>query len=175
MIARRTRVLLLLLGVTAALTTAGVAAGEALGRLAEARAEAVRLEARLGRLREEVARAAGVAAERDAVRAEVAARGARRYGAGTMNPYAFATLAKARLSSLGVSVLRYQVVEGGTHPSVDFTATGSVRSFVAFLRGIAEDGKLWIVPSLEIEIHSTGGSADARLRIGYASDNAAGR
>jgi len=175
MIARRTRVLLLLLGVTAALTAAGVAAGEALGRLAEARAEAGRLEARLGRLREEVARAAGAAAERDAIRAEVEARAARRYAAGTMNPYAFATLAKTRLSSLGVTVLRYQVVESGTHPGVDVAATGRVRSFVEFLRWSSEDGKLWIVPSLEIEVHPADGSVDARLRIGYAADDGAGR
>jgi hypothetical protein len=175
MVVRRTRVLLILLGVTAALTATGMAAGEALGRIAEARAEAERLEARIGRLREEAAGAARVGVDRDAIRAEVEARAARRYAAGTMNPYAFAMLAKARLSSLGVSVLRYQVVEGGTCPGVDFTATGSVRSFIAFLRGISEDGKLWIVPSLEIEVHPEGGSADARLRIGYATDDGAGR
>jgi hypothetical protein len=173
--ASRTRTLLLLLAGAAALTASAVAAAEALGRLAAARADAVRLEARVDRLREEVAGAAGAAAERDALRAEVAALAARRYDAGTMNPYAFATLVKARLSSLGVSVLRYQVVDGGANPCVEVEAAGSVRSLVAFLYAVCLDEKLWVVPSLTLAVRPGDGSADAQLRIGYAIFDAAGR
>ena len=127
MAGNRTRTLLLLLAGAAALVAASAVVVEALGNLAAARADAVRLEVRIARLREEVAGAAGAMAERDALRAEVAALAARRYDAGTMNPYAFATLVKARLSSLGVAVRRYRVVEGGTDPCVEVEAAGSVR------------------------------------------------
>jgi hypothetical protein len=165
----------MVLAAAAALASSVVAAGEALGRLAAARADAARLEARVDRLREEAGDAAGAAAERDALRAEVAALAARRYDAGTMNPFAFATLVKARLSSLGVMVLRYQVVEGGANPGVEVEAAGSVGSLVAFLHAVCRDEARWVVPSLTLAVRPGDGSADAQLRIGYAVVDAAGR
>lgn len=171
----RTRTLWWLLAATAALTTSAVASVEALGTFAAARADAVRLEARVDLLREEAAGAVGAAAERDALRAEVAALAARRYDAGTMNPYAFATLVKARLSSLGVSVLRYKVVDEGANPCVEVEAAGSVRSLVAFLNAVSRNEKLWVVPSLTLSVRPADGTADVQLRIGYALVDAAGR
>jgi hypothetical protein len=173
--ASRTRTLLLLLAGAAALTASVVAAGEALGKLAAARADVERLEARFDRLREDIAGAAGAETERDALRTEVAALAARRYDAGAMNPYAFATLVKARLSSLGVAVRRYQVVDGGANPCVEVEAAGSVRSLVAFLHAVSRDEKLWVVPSFTLAVSPEDGSADAQFRIGYAMVDAADR
>jgi hypothetical protein len=175
MVARRTRVLLALLASAAGVVVCGIVASEGLGRLAAARADVARHEARIARLHDAQPEGGVGPGARDALAAEIAARRARRYGPGEMNPYSFGTLVKGSLSSLGISVLRYQVVEVGGAPYVEFTATGSARSFIEFLRDISQNGKAWIIPSLSLTMREGTERADAIIRVGYATADATGR
>jgi hypothetical protein len=72
-------------------------------------------------------------------------------------------------------VLRYQVVEVKGAPYVEFTASGSARSFVIFLRDISDDGTAWTIPSMSLKIREGTDVADAAFRIGYATADATGR
>jgi len=175
MAADRMRVLLALLAAAAAASGIAVAAGEGFGRLAAARAAAARQEARIERLRGAAAGGSVGPGAREEIAGQIAARRARLYEPGEMNPYSFGTIVKDRLSSLGISVLRYQVVEVGGAPFVEFTASGSVRSFVLFLRDVARNAKAWSVPSLALTMREGTDRADARFRIGYATRAAADR
>jgi len=175
MIDRRQRVLLLLLAAVAGIAASGIAVSEGVGRLTAARADAARYEARIARLRESVPAAVGGARAREALADEIAARRARLYGPDEMNPYSFGTLVKSTLSSLGISVLRYQVVEVKGAPYVEFTASGSARSFVIFLRGVSDYGKAWTIPSMSLTLREGIDVADALFRIGYATADATGR
>jgi hypothetical protein len=172
---RRMRVLLVLLAAAAGVVASGIALSEGLGRLAAARADAARHEARIAKLQESLPGAVDGAGAREALTEEIAARRARFYGPDEMNPYAFGTLVKGALSSLGISVLRYQVVEVKGAPYVEFTASGSARSFVIFLRDVSDYGKVWTIPAMSLTLREGTDSADALFRIGYATADAAGR
>jgi hypothetical protein len=172
---RRQRVLLLLLAAAAGIAASGIAVSEGIGRLTAARADAARYEARIVKLRESAPTGVGDAGAREALADEIAARRARLYGPDEMNPYSFGTLIKSTLSSLGISVLRYQVVEVKGAPYVEFTASGSARSFVIFLRDISDDGTAWTIPSMSLKIREGTDVADAAFRIGYATADATGR
>jgi hypothetical protein len=175
MVDRRMRVLLALLA--AAVGTAGVAlaAGEALGRLAAARASADRSEDRIELLRT-AARDGDVGpGVREEIAADIAERRARFYRSDDMNPYSFGNLVKDRLSSLGISVLRYQVVEVEGVPLVEFTASGSARSFVAFFREVSRSAKAWTVPTVSLTMREGTEVTDAFIRVGYVADDATSR
>ncbi|OHD68457.1 MAG: hypothetical protein A2177_03500 [Spirochaetes bacterium RBG_13_68_11] len=175
MVDRRQRVLLLILAAAAGISASGIAVSEGVGRLAAARADAVRYEARIARLRESVPTAVVGAGAREVLADEIAARRARLYGPDEMNPYSFGTLVKSTLSSRGISVLRYQVVEVKGAPYVEFTASGSARSFVSFLRDVSDYGKAWSIPSMSLTLREGTDSADMVFRIGYATADATGR
>jgi hypothetical protein len=175
MAASRTRTLLAALALALVLAGSAITAVEGVGRLTAARAAGRRLEARIERL-EEAQPGADVGADaREALAEEIAARAGRFYAADEMNPYGFGTLIKERLSSLGISVLRYQVVEATGAPVVEFAAYGDVRAFVAFLRGVSECEKVWVIPSLSLTLREGSETADAVFRIGYATVGATGR
>jgi hypothetical protein len=175
MVARRQRALLLLLAAAVGITAIGIAVSEGVGRLAAARADAARYEARIARLRESVPAPGGGAGVREALAGEIAAVRARLYRPDEMNPWSFGALVKGTLSSLGISVLRYQVVEVKGAPYVEFTASGSVRSFVVFLRDVSGNGRAWAIPSLSLTLREGTDAADAAFRIGYATSDATGR
>jgi len=173
MAGRRLRALLALLACAVAVAGVAIAAGEGFGRLAAARAAASSLEARIERLRQAAPPEGEGAAARERIAAEITAIRARLYASGETNPYTFGTLVKNRLASLGISVLRYQVVEAGDAPLVEFTASGSVRSFIEFLRETSRSAKAWTVPSLALSMREGTDRADATFRIGYAIDGSA--
>jgi hypothetical protein len=175
MVDRRMRVLLLLLAAAAGLAASGIAVSEGVGRLAAARADAARQEARIARLRYSLPNAVGGAGAREALTEQIAARRDRFYGPDEMNLYSFGTLIRGKLSSLGISVLRYQVVEVKGTPYVEFTASGSARSFIIFLRYVSQQEKTWIIPSLSLSLGEGTDSTDALFRIGYATSDATGR
>ncbi|MCX7030486.1 MAG: hypothetical protein NTU62_10255 [Spirochaetes bacterium] len=175
MVDRRTRVLLLILVAAAGFVASGIALSEGVGRLVAARAAVTLHEARIAWLRDSLMRAEDGAEAREALTEEIAARGARFTTAEEMNPYSFGTLVKKKLFSLGISVLRYQVVEVKGAPYVEFTASGSARSFVIFLRDVSEYEKVWIIPSMSLTLREGTDSADAFIRIGYATADATDR
>jgi hypothetical protein len=175
MVDRKRRVLLLLLAAAAAIVASGIFVSEGAGRLTAARADAARYEARIAGLRGSLPTSAGGADAREALAEEIAARRARLYGPDEMNPWSFGALVKSTLSSLGVSVLRYQVVVVKGTPYVEFTANGSARAFVTFLRGVSDNGKAWIIPSMSLTLREGTDSADAVFRIGYATVEATDR
>jgi hypothetical protein len=175
MIGRTMRVLLVLLAAAVGLAAGGIVAGEGFGRLAAARTDAARLEARIVRLRDAAVGGSAGSGARAALTAEIAARRARLYDPDEMNPYSFGTLVKGRLSSLGISVLRYQVVEVGGAPFVEFAASGGVRSFIVFLRDVSRNEKAWFIPSLSLTMREGTDRADAIIKVGYATAGAAGR
>jgi hypothetical protein len=175
MVARRMRVLLVLLAVAVGAAAVVVTAGEAFGRLAAARASASRSADRIELLRTAAREGTVGPGVREELEAEIAARRARLYRRDDMNPYAFGRLVKGRLSSLDISVLRYEVVEVEDAPVVDFSASGSARSFIAFFREISRSEKAWAVPTMILTMREGTDRADAFIRVGYATDDATGR
>lgn len=173
MVARRLRALLVLLASAVAVVGVAIAAGEGFGRLAAAREAGSSLEARIERLRRAASTEGAVAAARERIAAEVAAKRARLYASGEMNPYSFADLVKNRLASLGISVLRYRVVEADEAPVVEFIASGGIRSFIEFFREASRSAKAWTVSSLALSMREGSDRADATFRIGYAIDGSA--
>jgi hypothetical protein len=166
--AARARLLLSLLAGAVAAAAALLLAGEALGRLAAARAAAGRLEERLVGLRGEAASLGRLAVQRDALRATVGGRLARRYAPGEITPYGFAAIVTAALAEQGIVVGRYQVVEAAGGAFVDVTATGGAGAFAEFLRSVPSRAKLWTLPSLTLKLRPADGTLEAGMRIACA-------
>jgi hypothetical protein len=165
---RKTRILLSLLGAAVALVLAGAVLNMGSERLADAKAAAERYEMRIAKLRRSFPSAQDVNATRDVLKKEIAATESRYYSADEMNAYSFGTIVKRKLSSLEINVLRYQVVDVKGTSYVEFSASGSARSFVTFLRNVSESEKLWPIPSMSMTLREGSSIVDVVLRIGYA-------
>ncbi len=166
--ADRRTVVLALLAAAVVVVAAGITAGWGLERLADARLSATRSEERIGRIRKTLPTAADVDAARTALRSEIDAASSRFYAAEEMNPYLFGTIVKQKLSAMGISVQRYQVVDVKGTSYVEYSATGSARSIVTFLRDVSSSAKLWTIPAMSLTFHEGSDKVDAVVRIGYA-------
>jgi hypothetical protein len=91
----------------------------------------------------------------------------RYYSPSEMNRYSFGTLIKKRLGSLGLTVVRYQVIELKEANSLEFSVFGPVGSLVQFFKAVSESERCWAITSLVITMREGTASADAVFRIGY--------
>jgi hypothetical protein len=110
--------------------------------------------------------------ERDALRKDVQQRGARFYAKDETDPYAFGAVIRKELASLGISVLRYQVIDVKGASYLEFSVSGSARSFVQFLRAVSQAPKVWSIPSMTLSVEEGSGMVNVDFRIGYAIGNA---
>ncbi len=165
---RRTTVLLSLLVVAVVVVAAGIAVSWGLERLADARLAASVAEQRIARIRRSLPSAADVNGARAALRAEIDAAFSRFYSPDEMNPYLFGTIVKQKLSGLGIHVQRYQVIDVKGTSYVEYSATGSARSFVTFLRDVSSSAKLWTIPAMSLTFHEGSDTVEAVVRVGYA-------
>jgi len=165
---RRTATLRGLLGAAVIVVAAGFAVSLGLERLTEARQAAALAEARIARIRGSLPSATDLNATRDALRARIDIEAGRFYQADEMNPYLFGTIVKQKLSSLGIAVQRYQVVDVKGTSYIEYSATGSARGFITFLRDVSTSPKLWTIPSLSLTFRQGSDTVEAVVRIGYA-------
>ncbi len=167
MLASSTRRLLIILCAVAAVAVVGVTLQLGLERLAAARAGIVLHEEQVHALQESLPSMADIVRQRDALKAEVDRRTARFYAKGETDPYAFGTLIRRKLASLGITVQRYQLVDVKGASYMEFSATGPARAFVLFLRDVSQAPRLWSLPSLTLTVREATDTVDAVFRIGY--------
>jgi hypothetical protein len=165
---RKTKVLLSLLAAALAIVAVGIVLSTGLERLVDARAAAERYEMRIAKLRKFLPTSLDLNASRDALRKEIAATESRFYSVDEMNPYSFGAVVKRKITSLGINVQRYQVIDVKGTSYVEFSAYGKARSFVTFLRDVSESEKMWTIPSMSMTLREGSDIVDAVLRIGYA-------
>jgi hypothetical protein len=167
MLAKRERFLLAVLGGIVALCALVIAFMLGLERLNEPRRKAAQYESQIAKLSGSLPSEEEIALQRDALKAELADRTARFYKPDELNPYSFGTLITKKLSSHGITVVRYQVVEVSRRSFLEFTVSGAVRSLILFLKEVSESEKYWTIPSLTLTIREGTLTADAVFRIGY--------
>jgi len=163
----REKRLLAVLAASAALAVLAVAVNLGMERLQAAESQSEKLRSGLARLGKELPSEAEAVSRVEVLKGDLAALRSRFYAAGEMNPYSFGTLVKDRLTSLGMTVVRYQVVEVQGRKDLEFSVTGSVRSLVLFLKDVSEADRDSSIPSLTVTVREGTGVADAVFRIGY--------
>jgi hypothetical protein len=84
-----------------------------------------------------------------------------------MDPYSFGTGVRKKLASLGMHVVRYQVLEIKGRDTLEFSVSGPARALVLFLKEVSESKKYWSISLLKVSIHAGTAAVDAVLRIGY--------
>jgi hypothetical protein len=164
---RKERRLLALLTATAVLAAVAVSVSLGMERMQAARSQTEKLRAGVAGLEKALPSEAGTASRSEGLEADLAALKSRFYAAGDMNPYSFGTLVKDRLTALGMSVVRYQVVDVQDRKGLEFSVTGPVRSLVLFLRGVSDAPKYSSIPSLTVTVREGTDVVDAVFRIGY--------
>ena len=168
MVDRRTVTLLWLLGTAVAVVAVAFGVSLGLERLRDAHQTAARAGERITRTQGSLPSATDLLAARDALRAQIDSESGRFYRAGEMNPYLFGTIVKQKLSSLGLAVQRYQVVDVKGTSYVEYSATGSARAFVTFLRDVSTSPRLWTISSMSVTFRQGSEVVEAVMRIGYA-------
>jgi hypothetical protein len=163
----RERRLLALLAATVAAAVLAVALGLGMERLRAARDQAEKLRAVISKLEAALPSGEEEASRVDGLEADLAAAKSRFYAPVEMSPYAFGTLVKNTLVSLGMTVIRYQVVDFEGRKDLEFSVSGPVRSLVLFLEGVSEAEKLSSIPSLAMTVREGTDVVDAVFRIGY--------
>ena len=168
------RRLLVVLACAAALSTAAVSFDLGFQRLRGARAATALWEARVRKLQQSLPAESRMTAARDMLEKDLAERAAYFYAAGEINPWSFGAAVKGRLSALGMTVVRYQVIDLKGRSWLEFSVTGSARAFILFLRDVSRGQKYWSIPSLSLTIREGTGTIDAFFRIGYEVINSNG-
>jgi hypothetical protein len=168
MIDRRLKVLLILLGGSIAIAACAITLSFGLDRLAEARANVDRYEDRIARLRRAAVESSGAPESIDSLQREIADLRARFYGSDDMNPYLFGTIVKQKLAARGMEVSRYQVIDIQGSTVIEFSVSGSIRSFLGFLRDVSQADKVWNMPFMTCGIREGTERVDAVFRIRYA-------
>ena len=158
-----------------ALAAAGLLLDAAVSRIGTARSRIASREEAIALLCRARPPVAELTASRDAARADAAALRSRFYRAGEISPYAFGAAVKALLAGSGLSVERYEVAPIGGRTMAKFSASGAIADVLRFLRGVEDQGKLWSIDSLSIDLRPGSGIADLTVRIGYEIDDGADR
>jgi hypothetical protein len=108
---------------------------------------------------------------RERLQGELAVMKTRFYGPGEMNPYSFGALIKKKLGSLGLAVVRYQVIEVKGVSSLEFSISGSINSIILLFKEVSESERYWTISSLALTMREDAVGADAVFRIGYEVRN----
>ncbi len=167
MLDSRMRRLLFLLAGAAAVAGIAVALSVGLDRLQAARQSIALHTGQIKRLQESLPGLDSVVRERDALKAEVDRISSRFYAPGETDPYAFGTTVRRKLTSLGITVQSYQLVDVKGQSYIEFTVTGSARAFVLFLRDVSQSPRAWSIPTLSLSVRQGTQVVDASFRIGY--------
>lgn len=169
MLAKREKQLLVVLIVVAALCAVGMGTALGVEALGTARERAAQYEEQVRRLSESLTSEASLSARRDLLKAELDRERAHFYSPGEMNPYLFGTLVRQKLSTHGIAVIRYQVVEEKSGNSVEFSVSGNIRSLVLFLKEVSDSTKYWTISSMTLNMSEGGSDFTAVFRIGYGT------
>lgn len=167
MLAKRERALLAALGAVAVLAVIAVCLFLGIERIATAQTRAAEYRKQIDKLSQSMPPEAEVVSLRDRLAAEFTSRKARFYSAEEMNPYSFGTIIKKELTSRGINVVRYQVVDIQGKNSLEFSVNGSVRSLILFLKQVSESDKFWTISSFSLAMREGSETADSTFRIGY--------
>lgn len=167
MLAKRERRLLVALGVVVALSLLTIALILGMERLGAARVKAAQYEAQIAKLSRSLPSESDISALRESLKKELDARKARFYSPDQMNPYSFGTLIKKELTSHGITVIRYQVIEIRGKSSLEFSVSGNVKSLILFLQDVSRSEKYWTISSLTLTMREGTERVDAVFRIGY--------
>jgi hypothetical protein len=167
MLAKREKILLIVLSVAAAAAAVSIILFLGSERIRTAQSRAAEYRKQIEKLSHSTPPEAEVVSLRDRLAAEYAAKKASFYSADEMNPYSFGTIIKKELTSRGITVVRYQVVESQGKSSLEFSVTGSVRSLILFLKQVSESDKFWTISSFSLSMREGTEIADSTFRIGY--------
>ena len=168
MVDKRQRVLLGLLGLSVAIASCAIVMSFLFDRLADATADIDRYNARIARLHQSAPEASVAQESIESLREEISELGARFYGPEEMNPYLFGTIVKQKLAAGGMEVSRYQVIDVKGSTVLEFSVSGSIRSFLGFLRDVSQAEKIWTIPTMTCRIREGTERVDAVFRIRYA-------
>ena len=161
------RRLLIVLTTAVALSAAGVSFDLGFQRLRDARAATERWAAKVQKLQQSLPAEARIRATRDSLEKDLASRAAHFYAADEINAYSFGAAVKGRLSALGMTVVRYQVIDLKGRSWLEFSVTGSARALIVFLRDVSRGQKYWSIPSLSLTMRESSDIVDVSFRIGY--------
>ena len=161
------RRLLVFLAGAVALSAAAVSFDLGFQRLRDVRAVTERWEAEVRRLQQPLPAEARIRVALDSLRKDLANRAAHFYAADEITPYSFGAAVKGRLSALGMTVVRYQVIDLKGKIYLEFSVTGSARALILFLRDVSRGQKYWSIPSLSLTMREGSDTVDVSFRIGY--------
>ncbi len=165
--------LLALLGGAVLVAAAAVALDLGMERLSAAKGRIALHEGQLRALQRSLPSAIDqLVQQRDTLRADVQQRAARFYAKDETDPYAFGAVIRNELASLGIAVLRYQVIDVKGASYLEFSVSGSARSFVQFLRAVSQAPRAWTIPSMTLSVEEGSGVVNVDFRIGYAIGDA---
>ena len=167
MLARRERLLLILLAVTAGASVLGVGTALGLLRLHAAQENARQYEEQLRKLSASLPSEDALLPLRDSLAAELEAEKGRFYSPGEMNAYLFGILVKRSLAAHGLAVVRYQLVGQGAQESFEFFVSGNIRALVLFLKEVSESKKYWTISAMTITMREATADCSALFRIRY--------
>ncbi|MGA2478386.1 MAG: hypothetical protein ABSG63_06500 [Spirochaetia bacterium] len=136
-------------------------------RLKTAHSKIIQLQQQNEKLRQSISFEVPAISLRDQLQRNLVVMKTRYYSPNEMNPYTFGTLIKKKLGSLGLTVVRYQVIELRDANSLEFSVSGPIGSLVLFLKEASESERYWSISSLVITMRESTASADAVFRIGY--------
>ncbi len=167
MLARRERVLFLILCAAIALCALAVSFTFGAERLKAARAKTAQYQARILKLRQSIRSEGEIDAELNRLADRLASTRMKFYSNQEISPFTFGTVVRKKLSSRGITVVRYQMVEQKNVNSLEFTVEAPVSSLILFLKDVSECERYWTVSSFKLAMREGTGSADAVFRIGY--------
>lgn len=167
MLAKRERQLLGILAAVVFLVALGVLFSLGAERLRVARASAAQYAVQNEDLQRSIGSEPQSVSLRDQLQGELDVTKTRFYAPNEMNPYSFGTLIKRKLVSMGMTVVRYQVIEVKGATSLEFSVTGSISSLVFFLKQVSESDRYWSISSLSLTMREGTIGVDAAFRIGY--------
>lgn len=167
MVAKREKQLLGILATVILLAALVIVFLQGAERLRAARANAPGYQAQNEKLQFASGSEAQATSLRDRLQGELDIMKNRFYAPNEMNPYSFGILIKKKLSSLGMTVVRYQVIELKGASSLEFFVSGSINSFILFLKEVSESDRFWTISSLSLIMRENTEGMDAVFRIGY--------
>lgn len=161
------RTLLILLAGVVVLSLLAVTVSLELERLGAARSRVALLQKQIEMLVQSLPSEAALVSRRDELGSRLELVKDRFYRAEEMSPYAFGTLVKDKLATLGMSIARYQVLDTKGRTALEFVASGPATAFATFLRDTFASGKYWAMPSMTIRTHDGTGVVDVVFQVGY--------
>jgi len=165
--AKREKQLLVVLAAVICITALGIVISLGAERLKAARTDAAQFRDQIEKLERSIGSETQAKALRDRLHGELDVMKTRFYAPNEVNPYSFGTLIKKKLASLGMAVVRYQVIEVKGASILEFSVSGSLYSFVLFLKEVSESERYWTISSLAMTTREGAGGVDAVFRIGY--------